>query len=95
MAEQPIFAQIAAPSTDAAAYIPLHPGAAAFYNGTQQSFMDEYGNWIYLTPMILGASRPFLRLGGSFLGSDSPQLSKGPWIRFMPWGADQEGELRG
>src|ERR1700736_1049890 len=49
--EQPIFAQIAAPSTDADAYPALHPGAAAFYNGNQQSFMDEYGNWIYLTPM--------------------------------------------
>jgi TRAP-type uncharacterized transport system substrate-binding protein len=47
LAEQPIFAQITAPSTDADAHLPLHPGAAAFYNGTQQSFMDEYGNWIY------------------------------------------------
>ena len=42
LVEQPIFAQITAPSTDADAYLALHPGAAAFYNGTQQSFMDEY-----------------------------------------------------
>src|ERR1700676_1902622 len=41
MGEQPIFAQITAPSTDADAYLPLHPGAPAFYNGTQQRFMDE------------------------------------------------------
>src|SRR5437879_151351 len=45
LGEQPIFAQITTPSADADAYLPLHPGAAAFYNGTQQSFMDEYGNW--------------------------------------------------
>jgi TRAP-type uncharacterized transport system substrate-binding protein len=32
--EEPIFAKIAAPSADADAYLPLHPGAAAFYNGT-------------------------------------------------------------
>ncbi len=32
LVEQPIFAQIAAPSTDADAYLGLHPGAAAFYN---------------------------------------------------------------
>src|SRR2546430_13227458 len=38
LVEQPIFAQITAPSTDADAYLALHPGAAAFYNGTQQSF---------------------------------------------------------
>jgi len=41
LVEQPIFAQIAAPNTDADAYLAVHPGAAAFYNGTQQSFMDD------------------------------------------------------
>ncbi len=68
LVEQPIFAQIAAPSTDADAYLPLHPGAAAFYNGTQQSFMDEYGNWIYLTPMILGGIATVLAGAWKFLG---------------------------
>src|SRR5256885_7348534 len=31
LVEQPIFAQITSPSTDADANVPLHPGAAAFY----------------------------------------------------------------
>jgi TRAP-type uncharacterized transport system substrate-binding protein len=68
MVEQPIFAQITAPSTDADAYLALHPGAAAFYNGTQQSFMDEYGNWIYLTPMIVGGLATVLAAAWKFLG---------------------------
>jgi TRAP-type uncharacterized transport system substrate-binding protein len=68
MVEQPIFAQINAPSTDADAYLALHPGAAAFYNGTQQSFMDEYGNWIYLTPMILGGIATVFAAIWKFLG---------------------------
>jgi TRAP-type uncharacterized transport system substrate-binding protein len=68
LVEQPIFAQIAAPSTDADAYLPLHPGAAAFYNGTQQSFMDEYGNWFYLTPMIVGGIATVLAGAWKFLG---------------------------
>ena len=68
MAEQPIFAQITAPSTDADSYLALHPGAAEFYNGTQQSFMDEYGNWIYLTPMILGGLATVLAAAWKFLG---------------------------
>ncbi|THD61934.1 MAG: C4-dicarboxylate ABC transporter substrate-binding protein [Bradyrhizobium sp.] len=67
LVEQPIFAQITAPSTDPDAYLPLHPGAAAFYNGTQQSFMDEYGNWIYLAPMILGALATALATAWKFL----------------------------
>jgi TRAP-type uncharacterized transport system substrate-binding protein len=66
--EQPIFAQITAPSTDQDAYLPLHPGAAAVYNGTQQSFMDEYGNWIYLTPMLLGGAATLLAAAWKFLG---------------------------
>jgi TRAP-type uncharacterized transport system substrate-binding protein len=68
IAEDPIFSQIAAPSTDTDAYLPLHPGAAAFYNGTQQSLMDEYGNWIYLTPMVLGGIVTVLAGAWKFLG---------------------------
>jgi TRAP-type uncharacterized transport system substrate-binding protein len=68
MVEQPLFAQITAPSTDADAFVGLHPGAAAFYNGTTQSFMDEYGNWIYLTPMILGGIATALAGAWKFLG---------------------------
>jgi hypothetical protein len=78
LGEQPIFAQITAPSTDADAYLPLHPGAAAFYNGTQQSFMDEYGNWIYLTPMILGAAATVLAAAWKFLGLGEPATRQGP-----------------
>jgi TRAP-type uncharacterized transport system substrate-binding protein len=66
--EQPIFAQITAPSTDQDAYLPLHPGAAAVYNSTTQSFMDEYGNWIYLTPMVLGGVATMLAAAWKFLG---------------------------
>ena len=66
--DQPIFAQITAPSTDQDAYLPLHPGAAAVYNSTTQSFMDEYGNWIYLTPMMLGGAATLLAAAWNFLG---------------------------
>src|SRR3954453_16226376 len=75
--EQPIFAQITAPSTDQDAYLPLHPGAAAVYNSTTQSFMDEYGNWIYLTPMILGGIATVLAAAWKFLGI-APFANDGP-----------------
>jgi TRAP-type uncharacterized transport system substrate-binding protein len=78
LGEQPIFAQITAPSTDQDAYLPLHPGAAALYNGTQQSFMDEYGNWIYLTPMVLGGAATVLAAAWKFLGIGGPVTPEGP-----------------
>ena len=78
LAEQPIFAQITAPSTDQDAWLPLHPGAAAVYNSTQQSFMDEYGNWIYLTPMALGGAATILAAAWKFLGLGQPATGQGP-----------------
>jgi hypothetical protein len=75
--EQPIFAQITAPSTDQDAYLPLHPGAAAVYNATTQSFMDEYGNWIYLTPMLLGGVATMLAAAWKFLGNGNPAKPEG------------------
>jgi hypothetical protein len=77
MREQPIFAQITAPSTDQDAYLPLHPGAAAVYNATTQSFMDEYGNWIYLTPMVLGGAATMLAAAWKFLGVGN-RATEGP-----------------
>ena len=78
MAEQPIFAQITTPSTDQDAYLPLHAGAAAVYNGTQQSFMDEYGNWIYLAPMALGGAATIFAAAWRFLGLGAPLTRQGP-----------------
>jgi TRAP-type uncharacterized transport system substrate-binding protein len=78
MVEEPIFAQITAPSTDQDAYLPLHPGAAAVYNSTQQSFMDEYGNWIYLIPMALGGAATVLAAAWKFLGLGEPASRQGP-----------------
>ena len=78
LAEEPIFAQITAPSTDQDAWLPLHPGAAAVYNSTQQSFMDEYGNWIYLTPMALGGAATILAAAWKFLGLGQPANGQGP-----------------
>src|SRR5258708_20320685 len=87
MSEQPIFAQITAPSTDPDAYLPLHPGAAAFYNGTQQSFMDEYSNWIYLTPMVLGGAATILAAAWKFLGLGQPAPKQDPLVSSHPTAA--------
>jgi len=96
--EQPIFAQITAPSTDQDAYLPLHPGAAAVYNSTRQSFMDEYGNWIYLTPMVLGGIATALAAAWKFLGIRNADTQQGPLDSLYALGrrirkVDTEAEL--
>lgn len=76
VAEQPLLSGIATPDVDADAYIPVHPGAAAFYNGTQESFMDKYGNAIYLTPMALGAIASVFAAAWRFLGVRSSETTQ-------------------
>jgi TRAP-type uncharacterized transport system substrate-binding protein len=71
--DQPLLAGLAAPDTGPDAYIAIHPGAAAFYNGTQQSFMDKYSNWIYLTPMVLGTLASIFAAAWRFLGIREPE----------------------
>jgi TRAP-type uncharacterized transport system substrate-binding protein len=73
--EQPLLLGIAAPDTDADAFLAVHPGAAAFYNGTQESFMDRYGNAIYLTPMVLGAMASVFAAAWRFLGVRASETS--------------------
>ena len=78
MAEQPLLAQISDASIDPDAYLAAHPGAAAYYNGTQQTFMDRYGNEIYLAPMILGGVASVLAAAWKFLGIGNPTAPEGP-----------------
>jgi len=66
--ELPILAQVSAPDTDPSAFLSVHPGAAEYYNGTQESFMDKWSNAIYLTPMVLGGLASVLAFAWKFLG---------------------------
>jgi hypothetical protein len=70
--EQPILAQVKAPDTDAGAYLPVHPGAAEYYNGTEQSFLDKWSNEIFLAPMALGALVSVAAAAWNFLRSGEP-----------------------
>jgi TRAP transporter TAXI family solute receptor len=66
--EFPVLAQLTAPSTEKDAHIPIHPGAAAFYDGTQQDILDKYSNALYYGPMLLGGLASLLAGLWKFLG---------------------------
>jgi TRAP-type uncharacterized transport system substrate-binding protein len=73
LGEYPLLGQVAPADTDANAYIPAHPGAAAFYNGTQVSFLDKWGNAIFLAPMIAGALATILAAAWRFVRTGGAQ----------------------
>jgi TRAP-type uncharacterized transport system substrate-binding protein len=69
LTELPILSQFKAPDTDAGAFLPVHAGAAEFYNGSQQSWLDRWSNAIFLAPMALGALATVFAAAWKFLRS--------------------------
>jgi TRAP transporter TAXI family solute receptor len=51
--EAPIAARIEPADTEKGSSLPVHPGAAAYYEGEVQTFMERYGDWFYLVVMAL------------------------------------------
>jgi TRAP transporter TAXI family solute receptor len=54
-AEFPLAAKIETPDTDKDAVIPVHPGAAAFVDGEEKTFLDRYSDYIWWGLMALSA----------------------------------------
>ena len=57
--EYPALAQISAPNTDKTdddndTYIPIHPGADAYFSGNEKTFFDKYGDQIFYASLLLG-----------------------------------------
>ena len=75
LTEYPLLAQVSAPNTDKDAYIPVHKGAAAFYQDTQQNFLDKYSNELFLLPVMLGVFASFLTWARKFVGLGSESIS--------------------
>jgi hypothetical protein len=69
LSQYPTLAQAAAPSTDADALIPIHPGAATYYGGNQQSFLDKYDDKIYYASLLLGSLISIIVAAWRFAGS--------------------------
>jgi TRAP-type uncharacterized transport system substrate-binding protein len=96
LSQYPILAQAAEPSTDTNAFIPIHPGAATYYNGNQQSFLDKYDDKLYYASLLLGslisiilAAWRFANSGGGSKSMLEPLYALGDEIR----NARSEAEL--
>jgi len=53
LTEFPLAAKIETPDTDKDAVIPAHPGAAAYVDGEEKSFLDRYSDYIWFALMGL------------------------------------------
>jgi TRAP transporter TAXI family solute receptor len=55
LSEFPLAAKIETPDTDKDAAIPVHPGAAAYVDGEEKTFLDRYSDYIWWGLMALSA----------------------------------------
>ena len=47
--EVPIAAAMEKPDTEKGSADAVRPGAAAYYDNNEKSFMDQYGDWLYIS----------------------------------------------
>lgn len=46
--------RLEAPDTSKNVKLPVHPGAAAYFDDDEETFMDRYGDWFYIVAMVVG-----------------------------------------
>ena len=82
----PLVAQISEPDTDKTdsdndTYLPVHPGAAAYFGGTVQSFFDKYGDQLFYGSMLLGTLSTLFAAAWKFMTKDEDKLEDQPLMR--------------
>ena len=79
--EYPLLAQISAPSSDKDAIIPMHPGAATYFSGEQQSFLDKYADKLFYLLMLLGFFTSMLAAARKFMMKGTDGADDSPMTR--------------
>ena len=83
MAEFPLAAKIETPDTDKDAVIPVHPGAAAFVDGEEKTFLDRYSDYIWWGLMGLSAMGSVGAWFGGYLKKDERSINTSLRDRLM------------
>jgi hypothetical protein len=98
----PVLKQISAPDTDKDddrdTFIPIHPGAAAYFDGTQKTFLDKYGDQLTYLSMVLGSLASIFAAAWKFMtkkeeGPESLPLMRLYAFRDQLCNANSEAEL--
>jgi len=75
--EFPQSAKIETPDTDKDAAIPAHPGAAAFVDGEEKSFLDKYSDYMWGSIMLLSVMGSVGAWFGGYLRKDERVTNSG------------------
>jgi hypothetical protein len=75
LGEDALFAQIGAPSDSKDAHVPIHAGAASYFSGEEQSFLDKYADKLFYLSMLLGFLASIFAAAWKFMmrGASAPE----------------------
>jgi hypothetical protein len=79
--QYPLLAQIMSPDTDKDAYIPIHPGAAGFFDGEEKTIFDKYGDQFFYGSLLLGTFMSVLAGIWKFMTKDTVKAQDQPSMR--------------
>jgi TRAP-type uncharacterized transport system substrate-binding protein len=82
----PLIAQISEPDTDKSdddndTYIPMHPGATAYFSGDEKSFFDKYGDQFFYGSMLLGTLASLFAAAWKFMTKNEEKPENRPLMR--------------
>jgi TRAP transporter TAXI family solute receptor len=85
LGEYPLLKQISAPNTDKDddkdAFVPIHPGAAAYFDGTQKTLLDKYGDQFFYGSMLLGSLMSVFAAAWKYMTKDENGPENLPLMR--------------
>jgi TRAP-type uncharacterized transport system substrate-binding protein len=86
ISEFPLLAQISAPNTDKTdadndTYIPIHPGANAYFSGDEKTFFDKYGDQIFYGTLLLGTLTSILAAVWEYMTRAENKPENSPLMR--------------
>jgi TRAP transporter TAXI family solute receptor len=83
ISEHPLLAHITQPDKDKDAFIPIHPGAAAYFDGEQKSFFDKHGDQLFYGSMLFGSLASLLAAAWRFMVRSDRVLVERPLTRLF------------
>jgi TRAP-type uncharacterized transport system substrate-binding protein len=102
LGEYPVLKQISAPSSDKDddkdTFIPVHPGAAAYFDGTQKTLLDKYGDQLMYASMVFGSLASIFAAAWKYMTKKEEGPESFPLTRLYAFKdqlskADSEAEL--
>jgi TRAP transporter TAXI family solute receptor len=83
LTEFPLAAKIETPDTDKDAAIPVHPGAAAFVDGEEKTFLDRYSDYIWWSLMGMSAMGSVGAWFAGYVRKDERNVNSSPRERLI------------